>query len=68
VNPFRTGRMITALESIAVSLKELVVIERERTPASRPIKKAEITVASVADWNDRWQHEHPVPDAEEGEE
>ena len=61
-------KLVSASESIAGSLQSLVAIERERTPARRAIQKAEITVASVADWNDRWLREHAVPDdAEEGE-
>jgi hypothetical protein len=60
-------RTCAAAESIAGSLGELVKIERERTPARRTIKKAEIAVASAAEWNQSWRDAHPQLDAEEGE-
>jgi hypothetical protein len=61
-------RAVALLKRIAISLEQLVAIERQRTPAPRPIRKAEISVASVADWNKKWEEEHPVYDTgEEGE-
>jgi hypothetical protein len=52
-------RCATSLASIADSQRSLVAIERERTPATRPIKKTEFTVASVAEWNKHYDEEHP---------
>jgi hypothetical protein len=53
-------RICAAIESIAGSLQELVAIERERTPARRGIRRAEISVSSVKEWNKQWEQEHPV--------
>jgi hypothetical protein len=58
-------KLVSASESVAGSLRELVAIERQRTPARRDIKKAEITVASVADWNRAYDEAHPEPEEEE---
>jgi hypothetical protein len=60
-------KLVSASESIAGSLQQLVAIERQRTPARRDIKKAVVEVASVADWNRAYDEAHPVLDAEEGE-
>ena len=53
-------RLVLAAESLADSQRQLVAIERQRTPAPRDIRKAEISVASVEDWNKRWTEEHPT--------
>jgi len=53
-------RLTLAAESLADSQRQLVAIERQRTPAPRDIRKAEISVASVEDWNKRWTEEHPT--------
>ena len=53
-------RLTLAAESLADSHRQLVAIERQRTPAPRDIRKAEISVASVEDWNKRWTEEHPT--------
>lgn len=60
-------KLVSASESIAGSLEELVKIERERTPARRTIRKAEISVADPREWNQSWREAHPQLDAEEGE-
>ena len=57
-------RCAISLASIADSQRQLVEIERELHPASRPIKKAEISVASVAEWNKSYADEHPVYEEE----
>lgn len=54
-------RTCSAAESIAGSLLQLVEIERQRTPPLRPIKKAVIETATVAEWNQRYEEEHPQP-------
>jgi hypothetical protein len=64
---WQLSRAVVWLKRLALAQEALVAIERQRTPAPRPIRKAEISVASVADWNKKWEEEHPVYDGEEGE-
>jgi hypothetical protein len=52
-------RCALSLESIADSQRAMIALGRELHPASRPIKKAEIAVASVTEWNRTYAEEHP---------
>jgi hypothetical protein len=52
-------RLAIAAESISATQHELLSIERERTPARGAIRKAELDVASVDEWNATYREQHP---------
>ena len=52
-------RGVAALESIAKSQQELVAIERQRTPARRPIAKMDLGVADFTETERLWKEQNP---------
>jgi len=58
-------RCAKALESIADTQAKLLTVERERTPAIRPVRHAEFSLASPSEWDKQYLIDHPPPEETE---